>query len=110
MLIKQFIKLLESGKYKIDITRFAGCTGFYKIMNILFNNSNKEFAYEHLLDMFKDTDMINVNYKFGSRWRAEIPYILPKHDNTIEEPTAFPDYVELYGLKSFISVLKRTFL
>lgn len=109
MLINQFIKLLESGKYKIEVTNFLSCAGFQKIIKNMFKNSRKYYEYEHLFDVFKDTDMSNVGCKFGGNWRSEIPFILPKHDTKLSAPMAFPDYIEKYGLKSFTSVLKRTF-
>lgn len=109
MLIRQFIKLLESGKYKIEVNNFLDCKGFKKIIKNMFKNSRKYYEYEHLFDVFKDTDMSNVGYKFGGNWRLEIPFILPKHDTRLSAPIAFPDYIEKYGLKSFISVLKKAF-
>lgn len=111
MLIKKFIKLLESGKYKINQNTFIISPGFEKIIHILFKEYplSGRLPYEYLGDIFKDTDMDNVGCKFGGNWRSEIPFILPKYDSDIPKPLAFPDYIKFYGVNRFIATLKKAF-
>lgn len=112
MSLKKFIKMLESGKYKVPNTNFIISKGFTKIIDILFPSyrASGRYAYEYLWELFKDTDMSNVDCrfssKFGVNWRFEIPFILPKYDSNLAEPTALPDYIKTYGVKKFIEVIK----
>lgn len=104
--LRKFYEVVKSGKYNnYAKNSFIWSKYFYKICKAV---GDKNIGIENNICMiFKNTGILNIDNKFDSNHSTWSPFILPKYSNLITTPFPFKEFIEKFGLYSFILALKK---